>query len=147
MTGLEIDFIVPDCKEALPLYESIFEVERIEVTDFPKGNNEAVFRIYGSRFHLLDENVELQMIAPKPGDPKPIWFNVLVPKIKDTYHSAIKAGCTEIMPLTEMESHGSITAMFADPLGYIWQLHEIIQEVSFEERNKMYEAQMQSQQR
>ncbi len=126
MTGVEIDFIVTDCKKALPLYESIFEVERIEVTDLPKGNNEAVFNIYGSRFHMLDENLELQMIAPKAGDPTPVWFNVLVPNIKETYNNAINSRCVEIMPITKLESHGAFTAMFSDPFGYVWQLHEII---------------------
>lgn len=44
MTGVEIDFIVTDSLAALDLYERIFEVERIEVTSFPKGQNEAVFK-------------------------------------------------------------------------------------------------------
>ena len=80
--GVEVNFVVQDSIKALALYESIFEVRRVEVTEYPRGNNEAVFTIYGTRFHMLDENPQFMLIAPKPGDPNPIWFNVIVPDIK-----------------------------------------------------------------
>ena len=35
MVGVEIDLIVKDSLAALELYEQIFEVERVEVTNFP----------------------------------------------------------------------------------------------------------------
>jgi uncharacterized glyoxalase superfamily protein PhnB len=142
MVGVEIDMIVPDSLEALRLYESIFEVQRFEVTSFPKGHNEAVFSIYGARFHMLDENAEYQMFAPKPGDPKSIWYNVVVPCIAETYAKALKAGCIEIQPIMEIETHGVKNSMFADPFGYIWMLHEVLREVSFEERVSHYEKNM-----
>ena len=59
MVGVEIDMIVSDSVKALELYEKIFaEIERIEVTSLPEGENEAVFSLYGVRFHMLDENEE-----------------------------------------------------------------------------------------
>ena len=82
MTGVEIDFVVTDSLQALALYETIFEVERVEVTSFPKGQNEAVFTIYGVRFLMLDKNPEFQLVAPKPGAPQSMWLNVLVPDIQ-----------------------------------------------------------------
>lgn len=36
MVGVEIDMVVPDSLEALSLYEKIFYVERVEVTDFSR---------------------------------------------------------------------------------------------------------------
>ena len=78
MVGVEIDFVVKDCLKALELYEQIFPVERIEVTNFERGLNEVVFSLYGVRFHMLDENPEYQLIAPKPDDPKTMWLNILV---------------------------------------------------------------------
>lgn len=125
MTGVEIDFVVPDSPAALKLYENIFEVELVEVTDLNKGLNEAVFTIYGVRFHLLDENPQYQLIAPKDGDPKPVWFNILVPDIKDTFSKAIAAGCNEIQPVTEIPGMNASNAIFSDPFGYIWLLHQI----------------------
>lgn len=134
ITGVEIDFIVPDSIEALRVYEGIFPVQRIEVTALAKGQNEAVFAIYGARFHILDENEEFQMVAPKPGDPTPLWLNVAVPDIRAAYKNAMAAGCTEIQPVTEMPEMGGSSAMFSDPFGYIWMLHPIDRQVDLDER-------------
>lgn len=139
ITGVEIDMIVPDSIQALELYEKIFDVQRIEATNLEKGFNEAVFTIYGTRFHILDENPDYGMVAAKPGDPKSIWFNIVVPDIRETFQKAIDAGCTEIQPITEIEALGVINAMFSDPFGTIWMLHEITKEVSYEDRLKAME--------
>ena len=139
MTGVEIDFVVTDSLAALELYEKIFEVERMEVTSFPKGQNEAVFTIFGVRFHMLDENPEFQLVAPKPEAPQSIWFNVVVPDIKATHQSAMDAGCVQVQPVTEMADYGVSNSIFTDPFGYAWMLHQIHREVSFEDRVKMWE--------
>lgn len=139
MTGLEVDMVVTDSLEALELYGSIFEVERIEVGDFIKGQNEVVLSIYGTRFHLMDENVQYQTIAPKPEDPKPIWFNIVVPDVKKVYEKAIAAGCTAIQGLNEMPAMGVTNAIFSDPFGYMWMINQIDKVVSFEERVAFFE--------
>lgn len=140
MVGVEINFVVADCLKALELYENIFDgIERAEVTHLPKGENEAVFTLHGVRFHMLDENPKFQLIAPKPDDPKTMWVNVTVPDIKETYDRAMNQGCTEIQPVTEMADYGVSNAMFLDPFGYIWMLHQVHKEVSFEERVKLWE--------
>lgn len=142
MKAVEIDFVVNDSRAALKLYETVFEVERMEATDLPAGLNEAIFNIYGTRFHMLDENPEYQLIAPSPEVPKSVWFNVVVPDIRETYAKAISAGCAEIQPVTEMPEMGGANAMFADPFGYIWMLHQVDREVSFEERSRIMEEEM-----
>jgi len=139
MIGAEIDFVVSDSLKALKLYEKIFDLERIEVTDFPQGENEVVFSLYDVRFHMLDENPEFEMIAPKPGDPKPIWFNIMVPDIKKTFSKAIDEGCIQVQPVTEMKEMGVSNGIFIDPFGYLWMLHQIHKEVSFEERKNIWE--------
>ncbi len=134
MIGVEIDMVVTDSLQALALYERIFEVERIEVTGYPKGQNEAIFSIYDVRFHMLDENAEFQLIAPKPDDPKPVWFNIVVPDINKVHENAMLAGCTQVQAVTEMREFGISNSMFTDPFGYLWMLHQVHREVSFEER-------------
>jgi len=114
-------------------------VQRVEVTSFPKGQNEAVFTIYGVRFHMLDENPAFQLIAPKPGVPQSMWLNVMVPDIKLVHQKALDAGCAQVQPVTEMADYGLSNALFADPYGYVWMLHQIHREVSFEDRVKMWE--------
>ena len=134
MTGIEIDFVVPDCLKALELYRRIFDVQRIKVTNKKVGENEAVFTMYGTKFHTLDENFGFQLIAPKKDAPKSIWINVNVPDIEKTFRKAMDAGCFQVQPITKLETFGVSNAMFNDPFGHIWVLHQIHKDVSFEER-------------
>jgi uncharacterized glyoxalase superfamily protein PhnB len=142
MVGVEIDMVVKDSLAALALYERLFDVERVEVTNYDKGLNEAVFNMYGARFHLLDENPKYMLNAPKEGDPKPMWVNVVVPDIAATFENVAQTGCVVIQPITDMADMGVKNAFFADPFGYIWMLHQIMREVSFEERCRLIEQQM-----
>lgn len=139
MVGVEIDMVVTDSLKALELYEIIFDLERVEVTDFPKGENEVVFTLYGVRFHMLDENPKFELKAPSQDGPKSIWFNILVPDIKVTFARAIGAGCTVVQPVTEMPDYGVSNAMFIDAYGYLWMLHQMHKEVSFEERTRLWD--------
>lgn len=131
ITGVELDFVVKDCLTALPLYQSIFDVLPIDVTDLEKGQNEAIFSIYDTRFHMLDENPDFQLLAPQEGGVQSFWFNVMVPDIDAVFKRAMEAGCTEIQPVTAMPSLGLSNGMFLDPFGYIWMLHQIHSEESF----------------
>ena len=99
MVGVEIDMVVSDSLKALELYEKVFDIERIEVTNFPKGENEVIFSLYGVRFHMLDENPKFGLKAPNLGDPQTIWFNILVPNIKESFSKAINEGCTAVRGL------------------------------------------------
>ncbi|MGI6357920.1 MAG: VOC family protein [Bacillota bacterium] len=144
MVGVEIDMVVTDSLKALDLYERIFDTERVEVTNYQQGMNEAVFTMYGTRFHLLDENSEYQLLAPKPDNPQSMWANVLIPDIQETYDKAIAAGCTEIQAVTEIADFGVSNAIFSDPFGYVWMLHQLHRVVSFEERNRILQEKMQA---
>ena len=142
MNKIEVNMIVKDSLKAVALYEKIFNVERSKVTNFPKGQNEAMFSIEGMYFHLLDENPDYGMIAPAVGMMPTFWINVTVPDILKTFQSAIEAGCKEIQAITKMPDHGLSNAMFSDMYGYVWLLHQVHQEVSFEERTKKWEEKL-----
>jgi len=142
MVGVEINMVVSDSVKALELYERVFDAERVEVTAYEQGLNEAVFTIFGTRFHLLDENAEYQLFAPKDGERKPMWLNVVVPDIKATFEKAIESGFTEIQPITEMPEMGVSNAVCTDPFGYVWMFHQIHRHVSFEERTKIWDEKL-----
>src|SRR5699024_10427812 len=108
-------------------------------TDLPRGENEVIFSLYDVRFHLLDENPEFYLIAPTSDDPKTSWVNVSVPDIQVTYNKAMESGCTKIQEVTELPDYGVSNAIFMDPFGYIWMLHQIHKEVSHEERVRLWE--------
>lgn len=138
MTGVEIDFVVKDVRAALPFYEAVFGVEKVEATQFDQGMNEAVFTLYGARFHMLDANPEYGLMAPDPGKPQPIWINLLVPDIKATFDKALQHGATAVQPINHMADMGASNAVILDPFGHQWLLHQIHKVVSFEEREQMY---------
>lgn len=138
MVGVELDMVVSDSLQAIELYQKIFEIEVIEATKFDRGQNEVVFNLYGTRFHMLDENPAFQLVAPKQGEGKPTWFNILTGDVKGVFEKAIHYGCSEIQPVTTMEDYGVTNAMFLDPFGYIWMLTQLDRQVSFEDREKMF---------
>jgi len=138
ITGVEICKVVPSSVEALGLYEKIFDVERVEVSDFGVGKSEVVFNIYGARLHLLDENPAHMLIAPKDGDPISMWINVAVPDIQQVFDAAMEVGCAQVMPVNDMPAMGLMNAMFTDPFGHLWMLHQVNRVVSHEERMEIF---------
>jgi len=125
MVGIEIDMVVRDCIAALDFYEKIFDIEIVEKTSHARGSNEAVFNMYGTRFHLLDENQQFALLAPQPGQPHNMWVNVLVSDVRKIYANAMALGCTELSPIAEIPEFGVVRAIFMDTFGYPWMLHEI----------------------
>ena len=71
---------------------------------------------------MLDENPKFGLHAPNPDESKSIWFNILVPDIKDTFSKVMNAGCTEVQPVTELPDYGVSNAIFSDAFGYVWML-------------------------
>ncbi|MDR1998045.1 MAG: VOC family protein [Candidatus Margulisbacteria bacterium] len=126
--GLEVDFCVPDTLEAMELYSKVFGAETLEKTALEKGLNEVVFTILGSRFHMLDENPEAGLHAPRAGQTVSIWFNLVVADIKEVYAKALSSGFSVVMEIVIMKARGLRTAMVKDPFGHIWQLHQIDKE-------------------
>ncbi len=131
--------VITDSLKALELYQRVFDLQCVEVTNFPRGENEVIFTLYGVRFHMLDENPKFGLKAPILDEPQSIWFNILVPDIRETFSKAISAGCIEIQPVTELPDYGVSNAIFRDAFGYQWMLHQIYKEVSFEERTRLWE--------
>lgn len=140
--GTEIDFVVKNSLKALELYKEVFDIEVVEATDYPEGMNEAVFTLYGTRFHMLDANPEYGLKAPDPEHPNTIWFNIAVEDIEKTHKAALENGCTEIQGITNMMDDAVSNSIFVDPFGYMWMLHKIHKNLSFEERIKIIEEEM-----
>lgn len=128
--GVEFDFVVTESLKALELYEQIFDLVKIEVTDLPKGENEVVFSIYDTQFHMLDENPEFQLLAPALDGSHSFWFNVIVPDITNTHMKALSLGCSEVQPVLELLEFGVSNSCIKDTFGYTWMLHQVHGDVS-----------------
>lgn len=133
MVGVEIDMVVSDSLKALELYEKLFDVEVVEISDFPKGENEVVISMYGVHFHMMDANDTFELFAPAADGKKHTWFKVFVEDIKGTYKKALEAGCTEVQGVTELPDFGLSSAIFIDPYGYQWMLQQVPRESADDE--------------
>jgi ribosomal-protein-alanine N-acetyltransferase len=101
-----------------------------------RAENERAQALYrGAGF----ERIGLRRGYYQPGQQASIWFNVVVPDIAETYKKAMAEGCQEIQAVTELPDYGVSNAIFADPFGHAWMLHQIHREVSFEERVRLAE--------
>jgi uncharacterized glyoxalase superfamily protein PhnB len=129
MACVEIDFVVPDALAAFETYSRVFGAEAVEKTSLERGFNEVIFTILGTRFHMLDENPAVFLVAPKEGQGGFLWFNLVVDDINAVFEKATGAGFTTILEIQEVPlsslPFGSKTSMQKDPWGYIWQLHQI----------------------
>jgi PhnB protein len=126
MANVEIDLVLPDALEAFEIYSKVFGAKAVEKTSLDKGQNEVVFTVFGTRFHILDENPDACLTAPKEGQGGFIWFNLTVDNIKETFDRAETAGFATVLPIQEVMCRKLKTSMQKDPWGYIWQLHEVI---------------------
>ena len=131
-TSLQIDFIVEDSIKAAEIYEKVFGAEILEVTSEEKGLNEALFNIFGARFHILDENEEDEMEGPVKDEPNPMWCNFLVENLEEIFNKAEQENFKVIEEITVIEEYGILTAVIRDPFGYEWVLNELLEEESSE---------------
>lgn len=125
MTEIEITMVVKNSIEALEFYKNIFDIKVVECTNLEKGLNEVIFTLYGTKFHMLDENLEYMLIAPKEKDNKSISFNATVENIKETFSKASKQNCTIYQEITKIDQLNVSNAVFCDKFGYVWILHEV----------------------
>lgn len=139
--GVEIDMVVTDSLKAFAWYRNVFEAECVEITDFPTGSNEAIFTIANVRFHLLDENPDFQLVAPRLEDPKPMWINFVVDDIDATWTKVTQLGGRPIQEPAHIEAFGVSNAIFVCPYGYVWMLHQIHRVITFEEKMQIWSSQ------
>ena len=127
MDHVEFDFVVGDSQAAAAYYQQVFAdaFEPIQVTAWPRGLNEAIFNLFGTRFHLLDENPEYGLTAPVEGTSHSSWVNLTVPDLRAIWDRAMAGGATEIQPITVIAELGIMNAAFLDPFSHVWLLHQI----------------------
>lgn len=53
-------------------------------------------------------------------------------------------GFAGIQPMLELPEIGVSNAILSDPFGYVWMLHQVHREVSFEERSKLWDEKLKS---
>lgn len=123
MRSVEIDFVVKNSLEAIEKYNKVFEINIIKKTNLDQRLNEVIFEIFGSRFHILDENLEYQIVAPKENENMPVWFNITVENIEEIVKNGEIENFTVISPIKEIFKNIK-NAVLKDPYGYVWIIHQ-----------------------
>ena len=88
MIGVEIDFVVSDSIKALETYEKIFDIQRVEVSNYERGLNEDLYDVWNALSHARRKPVSVGRTAPRQSAP--MWINVLVPDIERTLRYSLQ---------------------------------------------------------
>lgn len=124
MSRVEINYVVADCLAATEEYADILGGKIIEKTDLEKGLNESIIEIGGALFHLMDENADYQLVAPKEGGNQSSWINLRQDGIQGIWEKALQRGWSEVMALADIEEVGLKQGILRDNFGYVWILQE-----------------------
>lgn len=136
---LTLNMVVADAIKAMEFYEAVFGAVRGDVYHFHDraNSNEANIILGDVCLRLIDENNAYDCYPPKTGEVDSIWLQL---KVEDTdsvlekaklHGAAIGSEPSEFMGVR----HAEIT----DPFGYIWTVNQVLKEISFEERYRIYE--------
>jgi PhnB protein len=86
-----------------------------------------------------DEVPQMGALGPKSIGGTPVRIHLYVEDVDALYNQAVKAGAEVGMPLTDQpwgDRYGTLT----DPFGHSWGLATHVEDVSFEEMNRRFEA-------
>jgi uncharacterized glyoxalase superfamily protein PhnB len=124
---------------AMGFYEKAFGAVRGDVYHFPnrKGANETNVTLGGVNLRLMDENADYSCFPPKKGETDSIWLQLEVDDVEATLKKALELGAIQGQEISEFMGvrHAEIT----DPSGYVWTVNQVLREVRFEERYRVYE--------
>lgn len=126
--------VVQDAPRALAFYQEAFGAEVLMKAMMPGGEAlmHAEFRIGNSMLMLAEENTEWGAISPRTLGGSPVVLHLYVPDVDAAYKRAMEAGCTVLMPPTDMfwgDRYGKVQ----DPFGHHWSLATHVEDVSPEE--------------
>ncbi|HNQ23902.1 MAG TPA: VOC family protein [Phycisphaerae bacterium] len=124
--------VVKDADKAIAFYKQAFAAEEIMCMRSPEGRvMHAELMIGDSPIMLGGEWPDMGMKAPLPNHYSG-GLHVYGTDVDKAYQRAINAGCTPVMPPTDM-FWGDRYAKVLDPFGHQWGLATHIEEVSPEE--------------
>lgn len=136
---LALNMVVPDALRAMLFYERVFGAERGDVFIFPdrQGINEANVVVGGVCLRLIDANDDYDCYPPEATKMDSVWLQLEVEDAEATLSLAVDHGAqVRQRPAKFM---GKIHAEIADPFGYTWTIKQVLEEISFEERYKLYD--------
>lgn len=128
---------------AIDFYRDILGAsQRGDVMRMPNGKiGHAELDIGGSVIMLADTAPDMGARSPKDLGGSPVTLLVYVEDVDDVFARAIKAGATEIAPVTD-QFYGDRTGQFEDPWGHCWNVATHVEDVPPEEMEQRAAAAM-----
>lgn len=119
-TTLHSFLVVSDGAAAIQFYSSAYNAQVQERYDQENGRTMAKLAIDGNEFWLGSEEPEFGNFSPPTLKGSPVRMILVVNDPDTVFAKAIKAGATQICPVTTEESWK--IGKLADPFGHIWEI-------------------------
>jgi PhnB protein len=105
---------------AIEFYKAVFGAVEVYRHDDQSGGVVVRLSVHGAEFWLSQESPDRTSPASGPIGGGTIRFILSVPNPDDMFAHALKAGATEIYPVSE--GHGWRIGRVADPYGLHWEI-------------------------
>lgn len=127
--------------DALDLYTRAFGAE--ELVRLPMGDRlgHAEMTVAGALFYVSDEFPEIGVMSPASLGGTSVSLSVYVPDVDALTERARAAGLT-IEREPKDEFFGDRVSKIVDPFGHRWSFHTRLEDVSYEELVRRFEAAM-----
>jgi PhnB protein len=127
--------------QAIEFYKKAFNAEELCRIPSPDGSMliHSAVKIGDSILFIYDEVPQMGALGPKSLGGSPVRIHLYVEDVDSLYNQAVKAGAEVGMPLADQpwgDRYGTLT----DPFGHSWGLATHVEDVSFEEMNRRFEA-------
>lgn len=132
--------------EAIEFYKKALNAQerfRMPGPDGKIGHAEII--IGNSIIMLADEHPQCGSVSPKTLNGSPVGFALYVEDADALFHQAVAAGATVEEPLQD-KFYGDRSGTVRDPFGYKWSLMTHQEDVSPEEIDRRFKAEMAKQQ-
>lgn len=121
---LEINMIVSSAKEAADYYKKVLGAEILSQTDNEQGMNETMMKLGDVEVRVLDENMDMGMVAPAQVGGQSIGINLFVADIEAFFDNAISEGCSVLSPVQEFPEIPAKNAVFSDKFNHLWVVNQ-----------------------
>jgi PhnB protein len=135
--------IVKGAAAAIAFYKKILGATEKMVMTIPGGGPvvHAELNIGDSLIMLADEMPQMGVVAPAPSPTYSASICVYVKDVDATFAAALAAGGKSLRPL-QTHFYGDRSGTFIDPFGHVWTLATHVEDVTPEEMDKRFHAEM-----
>lgn len=140
--SVTVQLVVRDAARAIEFYVRAFGARELFRLQEPGGKvGHAELAIGDSTIMLADEYPDFGALSPATIGGSPAKLLLYVEDADAAMKKALAAGATELRPVKD-QFYGDRSGMIADPFGFSWSLAARIEDVSPEEMQRRFSAEL-----